>query len=810
MSTRPKYPVVIVDPTWDEASFASQRIRAIAEKLQQLGYPTHATHDVEDGLALIEANPNLGCLLVAWDPSEPEEVRQLIRAARSHGEYLPVFLLADRTEVRDIDLLVVEQIDEYIWKLEDPATFVAGRVSSAIEKYANILLPPFFGAMVSFAEEYEYSWHTPGHCGGTAFLKSAVGQEFVRFFGEQLFRSDLSVSVGELGSLLKHSGPVGKAERNAATVFGADMTYFVTNGSSASNRIVFQSSVIGGDSVVIDRNCHKSIEQAIRLSGAIPTYLLADSNNYGIIGPVPPQRLDWAEVTERIRTHPLLDPLAPKPNESELLVITNSTYDGLCYDVRQILAQINGGVRRIHFDEAWYSYAKFNPLYEDRYAMAIDVEEDGAPTIFATQSTHKLLAALSQASMIHIKSSPRAPVEHDRFNESYMMHASTSPQYAIIASNDVAAAMMSGGAGRVLTQESIDEAVAFRQVMARLERDRKEKKDWWFRVWQPDKVRTKRGVVRFEDAESETLATRPECWTLEPGAAWHGFKSLTSGYCLLDPIKVTLITPGIAPNGSLLDPDAQPILPDVPTQAFIPAPVVTAFLDSEGIVAEKTGHYTVLFLFSLGITKGKWGTLVSALFEFKHLYDTRAPLSEAIPSLVEYYPDRYGGDISLYDLCQEMHRFVRESQLVQKEKALRLPENQPVPRVTAREAYRELVKDRVERVPMDELEGRVVAVGLVPYPPGIPVLMPGEEANAAVCDYLQSLEAFDDHFPGFEHEIHGIGTPTELPSRQRPSGIRYWVYCLPVQETRKGRGKTATGRGSRKKDEPYGEIVRRA
>ncbi len=223
MYTRPKYPVVIVDPTWDESSFASQRIRAIAENLQQLGYPTHATHDVEDGMALIEANPNLGCLLVAWDPGEPEEVRQLIRAARTHGEYLPVFLLADRTEVRDIDLLVVEQIDEYIWKLEDPASFVAGRVSTAIEKYATILLPPFFGALVRFAEEYEYSWHTPGHCGGTAFLKSAVGQEFVRFFGEQLFRSDLSVSVSELGSLLKHSGPVGKAEKNAAAVFGADL-----------------------------------------------------------------------------------------------------------------------------------------------------------------------------------------------------------------------------------------------------------------------------------------------------------------------------------------------------------------------------------------------------------------------------------------------------------------------------------------------------------------------------------------------------------------------------------------------------------
>jgi arginine decarboxylase len=786
MYTRAKYPVVIVDPTWDEDSFASQRIRAIAEELQQLGYPTHATHDVEDGKALIEANPNLGCLLVAWDPNGPEEVRQLIRAARSHGEYLPVFLLADRTEVRDIDLLVVEQIDEYIWKLEDPATFVAGRVTSAIEKYANILLPPFFGAMVRFAEEYEYSWHTPGHCGGTAYLKSAVGQEFVRFFGEQLFRSDLSVSVSDMGSLLKHSGPVGKAERNAAVVFGSDMTYFVTSGSSASNRIVFQASVIGGDSVVVDRNCHKSVEQAILLTGCLPTYLLADSNNYGIIGPIPPHRLGWPEVIERIQTNPHLG-ANHKPNEAELLVITNSTYDGLCYDVRQILAQIDGGARRIHFDEAWYAYARFNPMYEDRYAMAIRVDDESSPTIFSTQSTHKLLAALSQASMIHVKSSRRAPVEHDRFNEAYMMHSSTSPQYAIIASNDIAAAMMSGGMGKVLTQESIDEAVAFRQVMARLERDRREKRDWWFRVWQPDKVRTPRGVVRFEDADSETLATHPECWTLEPGATWHGFKGLTPGYCLLDPIKVTLITPGIAPNGSLLDPSIPPIAPDLPAQAFIPGPVVSAFLDSEGIVAEKTGHYTVLFLFSLGITKGKWGTLVSALFEFKHLYDTSAPLGEAIPSLVEYYPDRYSATMTLRDLCQEMHACLRELELCQKERALRAVDHQPIQRTTPYDAYRALVKNQVQRVPVDRLEGRVVAVGLVPYPPGIPVLMPGEEANAAVCDYLQGLEEFDDRFPGFEHEIHGIGAPSEAGGEGRPGGNRYWVYCLPEKRAKRRR-----------------------
>jgi arginine decarboxylase len=129
---------------------------------------------------------------------------------------------------------------------------------------------------------------------------------------------------------------------------------------------------------------------------------------------------------------------------------------------------LGASVERLHFDDAWYAYARFNPIYRDRFAMHGDPENYGKdkPTIFATQSTHKLLAALSQASFIHVRDG-RRPIEHGRFNEAFMMHASTSPQYAIIASNDVSAAMMDGPGGESLTTESIREAVAFRQMMAR-------------------------------------------------------------------------------------------------------------------------------------------------------------------------------------------------------------------------------------------------------------------------------------------------------------------------------------------------------
>ena len=176
-------------------------------------------------------------------------------------------------------------------------------------------------------------------------------------------------------------------------------------------------------------------------------------------------------------------------------------------------------VDRIHFDEAWYGYARFNPMYRDRYAMRgkpADHPADG-PTVFATHSTHKLLAALSQTSYIHIRDG-RGAIDHGRFNEAYCSQASTSPLYALIASNDVAAAMMDGPAGQALTQDVIEEAVACRQAVARVRQEFLAKKDWFFAPWNAPDVRDAKSGKRipFHDASPEQLATDPDCWVLRP------------------------------------------------------------------------------------------------------------------------------------------------------------------------------------------------------------------------------------------------------------------------------------------------------
>lgn len=324
-----------------------------------------------------------------------------------------------------------------------------------------------------------------------------------------------------------------------------------------------------------------------------------------------------------------------------------------------------------------------------------------------------------------------------------MMHASTSPQYAIIASNDVSAAMMDGGGGLALTTEAIREAVAFRQMLARLQAEFAAKNDWFFGAWQPDTADDGTGErMPFHAASPQQLIENPKNWLLAPDAAWHGFGDIEPGFCMLDPIKVSIVCPG----GMI----------DQGSDFGIPAGLVTAYLDQQGIIPEKTADYTILFLFSIGITKGKWGTLINALLDFKRDYDANAPLIRVLPVLAAANKARYG-TLGLKDLAHEMYRKMQDLHFgVLLENAFG---SLPAPICSPVEAYEQLVRGNVEEVTLEQMAGRTLATGIVPYPPGIPLLMPGESAgraDGATLGYLHALEIFDRHFPGFAHDIHGI------------------------------------------------------
>ena len=733
-------------------SVSDRAMERLVNAISKEGYEVVRTATPEDGLSLVQSDPSHSAILLDWDLEGEHQFAEMaalkiIREVRHRNKKVPIFLIADRTLVSELPLEVVKQVHEYIHLFGDTPEFIANRVDFAVERYNEQLLPPYFRELKKYTDQGAYSWDAPGHMGGVAFLKHPVGMEFHRFFGENLLRSDLGISTAPLGSWLDHIGPPGESERNAARVFGADWTFYVLGGSSTSNQIVGHGVIGQDDIVLVDANCHKSICHSLTVTGARPVFATPTRNGYGMIGLVPIHRFSPQAIKQLVDESPLTAGAPSK--ELTYAVVTNSTYDGLCYDVNRVVAELAQSVPRVHFDEAWYAYAKFHQIYRGRFAMDVPDEMPNRPTLFAVQSTHKMLAAFSMASMVHIKLSPRAPLEYDQFNESFMMHGTTSPFYPLIASLDVAAAMMEEPAGPTLMNETIQDAITFRKAMSSVAHRLREAEGgggWFFRLYQPDQVKDLEGQTHlFEEAPDELLATHPNCWTLKPGEDWHGFQDadIADEYCMLDPTKVTILMPGINAQGLVAD-------------WGIPAAILTEFLDSRRVEIARTGDYTVLVLFSVGTSKGKWGSLLENLFEFKRLYDTEASLEEALPDLVAKYPNRYR-NVTLKELSDEMHAAVIELNLTGLVgEACELDTDQVL---TPAQTYQKLLRNGTEKVKFTEMAGRITGVMLVPYPPGIPVAMPGERLGArdsAVIRLILAMEEFGKKFPGFEREVHGI------------------------------------------------------
>jgi len=761
-------------------SVSDRAMERLVDAISKEGYEVVRTSTPEDGLSLVKSDPSHSAILLDWDLAgehqfDERAALRIIRAVRRRNKKVPIFLIADRTLVSDLPLEVVKQVHEYIHLFGDTPAFIASRVDFAVERYNEQLLPPYFRELKKYNDQGAYSWDAPGHMGGVAFLKHPVGMEFHKFFGENLMRSDLGISTSPLGSWLDHIGPPGESERNAARIFGADWTFYVLGGSSTSNQIVGHGVIGQDDIVIVDANCHKSICHSLTVTGARPVYLTPTRNGYGMIGLVPLKRFSPEAIKELIAKSPFSSGAVSQ--EATYAAVTNSTYDGLCYDVNRVVTELSQSVPRIHFDEAWYAYAKFHPIYRGRFAMDVPDEIPNRPTLFAVQSTHKMLAAFSMASMVHIKLSPRAPLEFDQFNESFMMHGTTSPFYPLIASLDVAAAMMDEPAGPTLMAETIFDAISFRKAMSSIAhrlRALEGGDGWFFRLFQPDRVEdpVDGQSYLFEDAPDTLLATTSSCWTLKPGDDWHGYQDedVEDDYCMLDPTKVTILMPGVNAQGVVAD-------------WGIPAAILVEFLDARRVEIARTGDYTVLVLFSVGTSKGKWGSLLENLFEFKRLYDTEATLSEALPDLVEKYPLRYR-NVTLKELSDEMHAAMVELRLsaLEGEACELLTEEVLTPAQT----YQKLLRNGTEKVKFTEMAGRIAGVMLVPYPPGIPVCMPGErlgEPDSPVIKLILALEEFGKRFPGFEREVHGIEVD--------PQGD-YWMRA--VIEANATNGKRSNGK----------------
>ncbi|WP_313488523.1 lysine decarboxylase CadA [Atlantibacter hermannii] len=696
--------------------FKEAPVAELHKALEKQGFRLVYPNDREDLLKLIENNARLCGVIFDWDKYNLELCKEISK----FNEYMPVYAFANTYSTLDVSLNDLRMQVRFFEYALGAAEEIAAKIKQSTDEYIDTILPPLTRALFKYAREGKYTFCTPGHMGGTAFQKSPVGCLFYDFFGPNTMKSDISISVSELGSLLDHSGPHKEAEEYIARVFNADRSYMVTNGTSTANKIVGMYAAHAGSTVLIDRNCHKSLTHLMMMTDITPIYLRPTRNAYGILGGIPQDEFQRETLARRVNA----TPGATWPSHA---VITNSTYDGLLYNTDFIKETLD--VKSIHFDSAWVPYTNFHPVYQGKCGMS-GKRIDGK-VIFETQSTHKLLAAFSQASMIHVK----GDINEATFNENYMMHTTTSPHYGIVASTETAAAMMKGNAGKRLIDASIQRAIKFRKEIKRL---RNECDGWFFDIWQPDHI------------------DQVECWPLRSDSAWHGFHNIDNDHMYLDPIKVTILTPGMGKDGRM--------------ESFgIPASLVAKYLDEHGIIVEKTGPYNLLFLFSIGIDKTKALSLLRALTEFKRAFDLNLRVKNMLPSLYQEAPEFYE-TMRIQELAENIHRLVERHNLP--DLMYRAFDVLPTMIMTPYHAFQQELRGNVEEVLLDECIGRVNANMILPYPPGVPLVMPGEmitEESRPILEFLQLLCETGAHYPGFETDIHG--------AYRQPDG-RYVVKVL--------------------------------
>ncbi len=757
-----RFPIVIIDEDFRSENTSGLGIRALAQAIESEGLEVLGVTSYGDLSQFAQQQSRASAFILSIDDEEftpgPDldpavlNLRHFIEEVRRKNLDVPIYIYGETKTSRHVPNDILRELHGFIHMFEDTPEFVARHIIREAKSYLEGVQPPFFKALLDYAEDGSYSWHCPGHSGGVAFLKSPVGQMYHQFYGENMLRADVCNAVEELGQLLDHDGAIGKSERNAARIFNADHCFFVTNGTSTSNKMVWHHTVAPNDVVVVDRNCHVSILHAIIMTGAIPVFLKPTRNHFGIIGPIPKSEFEPAAIKAKIVANPLirkhLQGVAVGQIKPRVLTLTQSTYDGVLYNTETVKGMLDGYVENIHFDEAWLPHAAFHPFYGSYHAMGKNRARPKHAMVYATQSIHKLLAGISQASQVLVQDSQTVKLDKHLFNEAYLMHTSTSPQYSIIASCDVAAAMMEPPGGTALVEESIAEALDFRRAMRKIDEEYGD--DWWFKVWGPDKL-VDEGIGRADD-----WIIKGESAKAKAGVNWHGFGKMAAGFNMLDPIKSTVVTPGMDLNGKF-------------AKTGIPASIVTKFLSEHGVVVEKTGLYSFFIMFTIGITKGRWNSMLTALQQFKDDYAKNQPMWRILPEFCQKYP-KYE-NMGLADLCQHVHQLYAKYDIARLTTDMYLSDLSPAMKPS--DAYAHIALRQTERVEIDHLEGRIT-VGLVtPYPPGIPLLIPGEVFNRKIVDYLKFSREFNNQCPGFETDIHGLVEEVDADGQRH-----YYADCV--------------------------------
>ncbi|NLR73742.1 aminotransferase class I/II-fold pyridoxal phosphate-dependent enzyme [Leeia aquatica] len=545
------------------------------------------------------------------DKTQQQSALDLVHCIHAMRPELSIYIMIDEARQDEVvEALFNETVDGYFCREERDYRGWYRILHAQIQERART---PFYDALRDYVLMAKDAWHTPGHSSGDSLRGSPWVNDFHEFLGEHAFRADLSVSVDMLDSLLDPKGVIEESQKLAAKAFGARRTFFATNGTSTANKVIFQTLLTPGDKLLLDRNCHKSVHHGVVLSGAHPIYLNSSVNKkYGVFGTVPKKA-----IFEAIEQHP----------DAKVLILTSCTYDGLRYDLPPIIQAAHAKGIKVIIDEAWYGFAQFHPAFRP---TALEAGAD-----YATQSTHKVLSALSQSSMIHVND---PEFDEHIFRENFNMHASTSPQYSMIASLDVARkqAVMEG---YKLLSRTLELARELRESI---------KETGVFRV------------LELEDLLPEEVR---------------------NDNVQLDPTKVTL---------------------DISQSGYTTDEFQHELFERYNIQVEKSTFNTVTLLLTIGTTRSKVSRLYDALMRLAR--EKRAPRRlYRVPDIAEFTALRY--------LPRDAYYAAGEM----------------VPMI-----------DEDER-PNPGLIGRVSADQIVPYPPGIPALVPGQVITAEILQFLLGL-----------------------------------------------------------------------
>ncbi|MGD9949165.1 MAG: aminotransferase class I/II-fold pyridoxal phosphate-dependent enzyme [Desulfobulbus sp.] len=551
----------------------------------------------------------------------------IITAIKSIRVSLPIYILGDETKGLDI---INESIDieSFFFRddiIQDPES-ILGYI---LNDFDDRCQTPFWDAYKSYITESNDSWHTPGHSGGLSFRNSPYIRDFYQFYGRNVFVGDLSVSVDSLGSLTEGTNAIGKAQEAAAYTFESTKTYFVTNGSSTSNKIILQTLLRTGDKVIVDRNCHKSVHYGILQARANPIYLSSIlSPEFGIFAP------------------PTLEEIAQKITHNadvKLVVLTGCTYDGLLIDVRQVVDMAHERGIKVFIDEAWFAYSLFHPTF--RYYSAIHAGAD-----YVTHSAHKVVSAFSQASYIHVND---PDFDADFFHEIYSMYSSTSPKYQIIASLDVC--------HKQLEMEGYG---LLKGLLAQVEELKRQMKSF--------------NYVKILDL-SDFIKIFPH------------FSKDNVGH---DSLKILL---------------------DVSRLEYSTTEIHRYLLDEIGLEIEKYTYSTILVLLTLGGTRSKVIRLYNALKKLDQKQVT-------LPT-IRSKKNRIGN----------------------------------LPGITLKSLPSDAFFGERKSLDFDSAVGKVSAGLVTPYPPGIPLLVPGQLIEKESIDYLRCLVAQNTRIQGmYDGQIYVV------------------------------------------------------